>query len=124
MCVIICRRSCLYEGIEACSSNRIQVKYSVKREHRLLEYKADAKDPLFINTKKGSVADMEEKILEFIMDYAQKNHEVPFQAIEEAFNLTLDRSLLGVISDAIWDRDDVEDVLMENERYVITYFED
>jgi len=100
------------------------VKYSVKREHRLLEYKADAKDPLFINTKKGSVADMEEKILEFIMDYAQKNHEVPFQAIEEAFNLTLDRSLLGVISDAIWDRDDVEDVLMENERYVITYFED
>ena len=67
---------------------------------------------------------MEEKILEFIMDYAQKNHKVPFQAIEEAFNLTLDRSLLGVISDAIWDRDDVEDVLMENEHYVITYFED
>ena len=54
---------------------------------------------------------MEEKILDFIMEYAQENEGVPFQ-------------LKDIISDAIWDRDNVSDVIMESERYVITCFED
>ena len=64
---------------------------------------------------------MEEKILDFIMEYAQENEGVPFQAvIEENFNIVMDDKLKDIISDAIWDRDNVSDVIMESERYVIT----
>ena len=52
---------------------------------------------------------MEEKILDFIMEYAQENEGVPFQVIEENFNIV---------------RDNVSDVIMESDRYVITCFED
>ena len=45
---------------------------------------------------------MEEKILDFIMDDKLKD----------------------IISDAIWDRDNVSDVIIESDRYVITCFED
>ena len=57
---------------------------------------------------------MEEKILDFIMEYAQENEGVPFQVIEENFNIVM----------AIWDRDNVSDVIIESDRYVITCFED
>lgn len=67
---------------------------------------------------------MEEKILDFIMEYAQEHENVPFQVIEETFNIQMDESLRSIISDAIWDRDNVSDVIMESERYVITCFED
>ena len=67
---------------------------------------------------------MEEKILDFIMEYAQENEGVPFQVIEENFNIVMDDKLKDIISDAIWDRDNVSDVIMENDRYVITCFED
>ena len=63
---------------------------------------------------------MEEKILDFIMEYAQENEGVPFQVIEENFNIVMD----DIISDAIWDRDNVSDVIIESDRYVITCFED
>ena len=33
---------------------------------------------------------MEEKILDFIMEYAQENEGVPFQVIEENFNIVMD----------------------------------
>ena len=59
---------------------------------------------------------MEEKILDFIMEYAQKN--------EENFNIVMDDKLKDIISDAIWDRDNVSDVITESDRYVITCFED
>ena len=68
--------------------------------------------------------DMEEKILDFIMEYAQENENVPFQVIEETFNIQMDESLRSIISDAIWDRDNVSDVVIENEGYVISCFED
>ena len=48
---------------------------------------------------------MEEKILDFIMEYAHDK-------------------LKDIISDAIWDRDNVSDVIIESDRYVITCFED
>ena len=67
---------------------------------------------------------MEEKILDFIMKYAQENEGVPFQVIEENFNIVMDDKLKDIISDAIWDRDNVSDVIMENDRYVITCFVD
>lgn len=67
---------------------------------------------------------MEEKILDFIMEYAQKNKGVPFQVIEENFNIVMDDKLKDIISDAIWDRDNVSDVITESDRYVITCFED
>ena len=67
---------------------------------------------------------MEEKILDFIMVYAQENEGVPFQVIEENFNIVMDDKLKDIISDAIWDRDNVSDVITESERYVITCFED
>lgn len=67
---------------------------------------------------------MEEKILGFIMEYAQKNEGVPFQVIEENFNIVMDDKLKDIISDAIWDRDNVSDVITESDRYVITCFED
>lgn len=67
---------------------------------------------------------MEEKILDFIMEYAQKNEGGPFQVIEENFNIVMDDKLKDIISDAIWDRDNVSDVITESDRYVITCFED
>ena len=75
---------------------------------------------------------MEEKILDFIMEYAQENEGVPFQVIEENFNIVMDDKLKDIISDAIWDkdnvsdviRDNVSDVIIESDRYVITCFED
>ena len=67
---------------------------------------------------------MEEKILDFIMEYAHENENVPFQVIEETFNIQMDESLRSIISDAIWDRDNVSDVVIENEGYVISFFED
>ena len=67
---------------------------------------------------------MEEKILDFIMEYAQKNEGDPFQVIEENFNIVMDDKLKDIISDAIWDRDNVSDVITESDRYVITCFED
>ena len=66
---------------------------------------------------------MEEKILDFIMEYAQENENVPFQVIEETFNIQMDESLRSIISDAIWDRDNVSDVVIENEG-LISCFED
>ena len=36
---------------------------------------------------------MEEKILDFIMEYAQENEGVPFQVIEENFNIVMDDKL-------------------------------
>lgn len=50
---------------------------------------------------------MEEKILDFIMEYAQENEGVPFQVIEENFNIVMDDKLKDIISDAIWDWDNV-----------------
>ena len=44
--------------------------------------------------------------------------------IEENFNIVMDDKLKDIISDAIWDRDNASDVIMESERYVITCFED
>ena len=67
---------------------------------------------------------MEEKILDFIMECAQEKEGVPFQVIEENFNIVMDDKLKDIISDAIWDRDNVSDVITESERYVITCFED
>lgn len=67
---------------------------------------------------------MEEKILDFIMEYTQENEGVPFQVIEENFNIVMDDKLKDIISDAIWDRDNVSDVITESERYVIICFED
>ena len=58
------------------------------------------------------------------MEYAQKNEGVPFQVIEENFNIVMDDKLKDIISDAIWDRDNVSDVITESDRYVITCFED
>ena len=46
---------------------------------------------------------MEEKILDFIMDYAAENSTVPFQVIEEEFNIMMDDGLRAIISDALWD---------------------
>ena len=60
---------------------------------------------------------MEEKILDFIMEYAQENEGVPFQVIEENFNIVMDDKLKDIISDAIWDRDNVSDVIIESDRY-------
>ncbi len=67
---------------------------------------------------------MEEKILDFIMDCAVENSTVPFQVIEEEFNIMMDDSLKEIISDALWDRDSVSDVIIENGGYTITLFED
>lgn len=67
---------------------------------------------------------MEEKILDFIMDYSETHSSVPFQVIEEEFNIMMDGTLRSIISDALWDRDNVSDVFIENNSYVITLFED
>lgn len=67
---------------------------------------------------------MEEKILDFIMDYAAENSSVPFQVIEDEFNIMMDENLRTIISDALWDRDSVSDVVVESDGYVISLFED
>lgn len=67
---------------------------------------------------------MEEKILDFIMEYAEEKSTVPFQVIEEEFNIMMDEGLRSIISDALWDRDNVSDVIIENNGYVISLFED
>ena len=67
---------------------------------------------------------MEEKILDFIMDYSETHSSVPFQVIEEEFNIMMDGTLKSIISDALWDRENVSDVYTENNSYVITLFED
>ena len=36
----------------------------------------------------------------------------------------MDDGLRAIISDALWDRDNVSDVIIESDRYVITCFED
>lgn len=53
-----------------------------------------------------------------------ENSTVPFQVIEEEFNIMMDDGLRAIISDALWDRDNVSDVVIENDGYVITLFED
>ena len=58
---------------------------------------------------------MEEKILEFILEYAEEQKLVPFSVIEEEFNLVMDDSLKSVIADVLWDNDTVSDVFIETD---------
>ena len=58
------------------------------------------------------------------MDYAAENSSVPFQVIEDEFNIMMDENLRTIISDALWDRDNVSDVVVESDGYVISLFED
>lgn len=67
---------------------------------------------------------MEEKILEFILEYAGEQKIVPFSMVEEEFNIVMDDRLKSVIADAIWDIDTVSDALVEEDGFVITFFED
>lgn len=66
---------------------------------------------------------MEEKILEFILYCAEKQKVVPFSMIEEEFNIMMDDKLRSVVADALWDIDTVSDALVEEEGFVITFFE-
>ena len=66
---------------------------------------------------------VEEKILEFILEYAEEQKLVPFSVIEEEFNLVIDDSLKSVIADALWDNDTVSDVFIETDGFTITFFE-
>lgn len=66
---------------------------------------------------------MEEKILEFILEYAEEQKLVPCSVIEEEFNLVIDDSLKSVIADALWDNDTVSDVFIETDGFTITFFE-
>ncbi|MED9967039.1 MAG: hypothetical protein UFJ18_09635 [Blautia sp.] len=66
---------------------------------------------------------MEEKILEFILYCAEKQKVVPFSMIEEEFNIMMDDKLKSVVADALWDIDTVSDALVEEEGFVITFFE-
>lgn len=67
---------------------------------------------------------MEEKILEFILEYAGEQKIVPFSMVEEEFNIVMDDKLKSVIADAIWDIDTVSDALVEEDGFVIIFFED
>lgn len=67
---------------------------------------------------------MEEKILDFIMDHAHDGETVPFQTIEDEFNISMDDKLKMIISDALWDRVNVSDVFVEQGGYVIRVFKD
>lgn len=49
---------------------------------------------------------------------------VPFSMVEEEFNIVMDDKLKSVIADAIWDIDTVSDALVEEDGFVITFFED
>lgn len=66
---------------------------------------------------------MEEKILEFILYCAEKQKVVPFSMIEEEFNIMMGDKLKSVVADALWDIDTVSDALVEEEGFVITFFE-
>lgn len=66
---------------------------------------------------------MEEKILKFILEYAEDQKLVPFSVIEEEFNLVMDDSLKSVIADVLWDNDTVSDVFIETDGFTITFFE-
>nr|WP_303243591.1 hypothetical protein [uncultured Blautia sp.] len=66
---------------------------------------------------------MEEKILNFILEYAEDQKLVPFSLIEEEFYLILDESLKSVITDALWDNDTVSDVTIGTDGFIVTFFE-
>ena len=66
---------------------------------------------------------MEEKILGFILEYAEEQKLVPSSVIEEEFNLVMDDSLKSVIADVLWDNDTVSDVFIETDGFTITFFE-
>ena len=66
---------------------------------------------------------MEEKILEFILEYAEEQKLVPFSVIEEEFNLVIDDSLKSVIADALWDNDTISDVTIGTDGFTVTFFE-
>jgi hypothetical protein len=66
---------------------------------------------------------VEEKILEFILEYAEEQKLVPFSVIEEEFNLVMDDSLKSAIADVLWDNDTVSDVFIETDGFTITFFE-
>lgn len=67
---------------------------------------------------------MEERILEFILDCAEAQKTVPFSMIEEEFNIVMDGKLRAVIADALWDMDAVSDAVVEDDGFVVTFFED
>ena len=67
---------------------------------------------------------MEEKILEFILYCAEKQKVVPFSMIEEEFNIMMDDKLKSVVAEALWDIDTVSDALVEEDGFVINFFED
>ncbi len=67
---------------------------------------------------------MEERILEFILDCAEEQKTVPFSMIEEEFNIVMDDKLRAVIADALWDMDAVSDAVVEDDGFVVTFFED
>ena len=66
---------------------------------------------------------MEEKILNFILEYAEDQKLVPFSLIEEEFYLILDESLKSVITNALWDNDTVSDVTIGTDGFIVTFFE-
>lgn len=64
---------------------------------------------------------MEERILEFILKYAEGQKIVPFSRVEEEFNIVMDDKLKSIIADAIWDIDIVSDAFVEDDGFVITF---
>ena len=66
---------------------------------------------------------MEEKILNFILEYAEVQKLVPFSLIEDEFNLNLDEALKSIITDALWDNDNVSDVTIRTDGFSVTFFE-
>lgn len=67
---------------------------------------------------------VEERILEFILEYAEEQKIVPFSRVEEEFNIVMDDKLKSIIADAIWDIDIVSDAFVEDDGFVITFFEE
>lgn len=67
---------------------------------------------------------VEERILEFILEYAEEQKIVPFSRVEEEFNIVMDDRLKSIIADAIWDIDIVSDAFVEDDGFVITFFEE
>ena len=62
---------------------------------------------------------VEERILEFILEYAEEQKIVPFSRVEEEFNIVMDDRLKSIIADAIWDIDIVSDAFVEDDGFVI-----
>lgn len=62
-------------------------------------------------------------MLEHFFDMGEQKI-VPFSMVEEEFNIVMDDKLKSVIADAIWDIDTVSDALVEEDGFVITFFED